>query len=222
MKPTPLLFVGVFASFAAAWLGLISASNSQIGNLQPQVDEENAEIYPINVSGITAQGRNVYLSEGCNYCHTQMVKGPEAGADIARGWGARRTVARDYIYESGATIGVMRNGPDLSNLGAPLEEGSRRKYIQDPAWLYVHLFNPRIQVADSTMPSYRHLFHKRAISGQPSPDALQLGESEEIADGYEIVPSDDAKALVAYLLSLDRSHPLSEVKGSAAPAAAAK
>jgi len=219
VKPTPLLFAGIFASFAAAWVGLISASNTQIGSLTPQVDEENADIYPINVAGIAEQGRRVYVSNGCNYCHTQLVRESHAGADIAREWGSRRTVARDYIYDTGATIGFMRNGPDLSNIGAPKAENSKRKYVEDPKWHYAHLYNPRSVVPASNMPSYRFLFEKRKISGQRAEDALDLADVEA---GYEVVPTDDTRALVAYLLSLDRSHPLKEVKGAPAPAAPAQ
>jgi cytochrome c oxidase cbb3-type subunit 2 len=221
VKPTPLLFAGIFASFAAAWLGLIVASDNQIGNLQPQVDEENADIYPINVAGIAEQGRRVYVSNGCNYCHTQLVRDASAGADIAREWGSRRTVARDYIYEGGSTIGFMRNGPDLSNIGAPKEETSKRKYVDDAKWHYAHLYNPRSVVPASNMPAFRFLFEKRKISGQRSDDALNLTEADGIEAGYEVVPSNDAKALVAYLRSLDKSHPLSEVKGGT-PSPAAK
>ena len=222
MKPTPLLFAGIFASFAAAWLGLIVASDVQIGNLQPQVDEENADIYPINVAGIAEQGRRVYVSNGCNYCHTQFVRDASAGADISREWGNRRTVARDYIYEGGATVGFMRNGPDLANIGAPKEETSKRKYVDDAKWQYAHLYNPRSTVPGSNMPAYRFLFETRKISGQRSDDALNLTEADGIEAGYEVVPSNDAKALVAYLRSLDKSHPLSEVKGAAPSPAAAK
>ncbi len=223
MKPTPLLFAGIFASFAAAWLGLIVASDTQIGNLQPQVDEENADVYPINVAGLAEQGRRVYIANGCNYCHTQLVREPHAGPDIAREWGTRRTVARDYIYESGAVIGFMRNGPDLANIGAPKAENSRRGYVNDPKWQYAHLYNPRATTPASNMPAYRYLFEKRKISGERSENALNLTEADGVEAGYEMVPNNDAKALVAYLLSLDRSHPLKEVKGAApAPAAAAK
>ena len=68
------------------------------------------------------------------------------------------------------------------------------------------------------MPAYRFLYEKRRIAGERSPDALKLTGSDAPADGWEIVPTYDANCLVAYLMSLDQSHPLKEVKG-AAPAA---
>jgi len=87
------------------------------------------------------------------------------------------------------------------------------------AWHHVHLFSPRSINIDSDMPSYRFLYRARRISDAPSADALQLTGSDAPPDGWEVVPTFDAKCLVAYLMSLNQSHPLKEVR-SAAPAAA--
>jgi cytochrome c oxidase cbb3-type subunit 2 len=70
------------------------------------------------------------------------------------------------------------------------------------------------------MPAYRFLYEKRRISGEPSANALKLTAHNAPPAGFEIVPSYDAQCLVAYLMSLDQSYPLKEVKGTAtAPAA---
>jgi len=222
VKSTSVLFTGIFASFAIAWYGLVMIPQSQIGNLQPQVDEENQDVYPINIAGEANRGRQVYVAEGCNYCHTQFVRDAHAGPDIEREWGTRRTVARDYIYETPVTLGYMRNGPDLSNTGAPKADESKRKYVSDPNWLYTHLYNPRSVVPESIMPAYRFLFEKRQIVGQRSDDAITLLGTDVVPEGYEVVPKPEAKALVAYLQSLDKTHPLKEVKGPAPVAAPAK
>ena len=71
------------------------------------------------------------------------------------------------------------------------------------------------------MPDYRFLYDKRHIGGEPDADALKLTGADAPGEGWEIVPNYDAKCLVAYLMSLDQSHPLKEVK-SAAPAASPK
>ena len=71
------------------------------------------------------------------------------------------------------------------------------------------------------MPPFKYLFLKRKISGERSPDALSLTGADAVPSGYEVVPTDKARALVAYLLSLDKSHPLKEAKGGAVPTAAA-
>jgi cbb3-type cytochrome oxidase cytochrome c subunit len=102
------------------------------------------------------------------------------------------------------------------------------------AWHHLHLYSPRGMTfelllasenrpdnRDSMMPAYRFLYEKRPISGERSADALQLTGPDAPTPGWEVVPSYDAKCLVAYLMSLDQSHPLKEVKsgGGAAPAA---
>ena len=87
------------------------------------------------------------------------------------------------------------------------------------AWHHVHLYSPRSINVDSVMPSYRFLYEARRISDAPSAEALHLTGSDAPREGWEIVPTFDARCLVAYLMSLNQSHPLKEVR-SAAPAAA--
>jgi len=93
------------------------------------------------------------------------------------------------------------------------------------AWHHRHLYSPRSMSPDnrdSTMPAYKFLYEKQPISGERSADALPLTGAEAPPPGWEVVPTYDAKCLVAYLMSLDQSHPLKEVKtaaGAAPPAA---
>jgi cbb3-type cytochrome oxidase cytochrome c subunit len=87
------------------------------------------------------------------------------------------------------------------------------------AWHHVHLYSPRSINVDSVMPSYRFLYQTRRISDAPSAEALHLTGSDAPREGWEIVPTFDARCLVAYLMALNQSHPLKEVR-SAAPAAA--
>lgn len=120
------------------------------------------------------------------------------GPDMDWGWGRRATVAADFLQDNPALPGAQRLGPDLANVGV-------RK--PDANWHLKHLYAPKSQVPDSTMPPYRFLFEKRKIGRVPSPDALKL---DAIEAGYEVVPTDDAKALAAYLLSLRADVPLFE------------
>jgi len=92
--------------------------------------------------------------------------------------------------------------------------------LYSAAWQHVHLYSPRSINVDSNMPSYRFLYQTRRVTDAPSADALKLTGSEAPPEGWEIVPTYDAKCLVAYLMSLNQSHPLKEVR-SAAPAAPA-
>jgi cbb3-type cytochrome oxidase cytochrome c subunit len=88
------------------------------------------------------------------------------------------------------------------------------------AWHHVHLYSPRSINFDSNMPSYRFLYQARRISDARSSDALQLTGSDAPPEGWEIVPTYDAKCLVAYMMALNQSHPLKDVRSAVAPAAA--
>src|SRR5262249_12783497 len=80
------------------------------------------------------------------------------------------------------------------------------------AWHHVHLFAPRSINPDSNMPSFRFLYRIRRITGERSAEALQLSGSDAPPEGWEIVPTFDAKCVVAYLMGLNQSHPLKEVR----------
>ncbi|HTL15669.1 MAG TPA: cbb3-type cytochrome c oxidase subunit II [Patescibacteria group bacterium] len=120
------------------------------------------------------------------------------GPDIVRGWGKRRTVAEDFLYDSPVMPGSQRIGPDLANVGSRLP---------DVNWHLLHLYNPKI-VPGSPMPPYRFMFEKRRIERARSPDALALKDELAPEPGYEIVPRAEARALVAYLTSLHATAPL--------------
>lgn len=121
------------------------------------------------------------------------------GPDMARGWGKRRTVAEDFLYDYPVMPGSQRIGPDLADVGARLP---------DVNWHLMHLYAPRQMVKDSPMPPYRFLFEKRRIERARSPDALTLPAEMAPPPGYEIVPTQKAIALAAYLTSLRVDEPL--------------
>jgi cytochrome c oxidase cbb3-type subunit 2 len=60
------------------------------------------------------------------------------------------------------------------------------------------------------MPSYKYLYVMRKIDGQRSAEAIDLLPPDTPPDGYEVVPTAEAEALVAYLISLNRNYPLPE------------
>lgn len=131
------------------------------------------------------------------------------GPDISRGWGIRRTVAEDFLFDYPVMLGSQRVGPDLANVGVRLS---------DPNWQLRHLYNPRSEVKDSTMPPYRFLFEKRRIQKGRSPEALVLPPELAPEPGYEILPKPEANALVAYLLSLRANEPIFSAPVSVAAA----
>ncbi len=207
MKQSSSIFTGILAVFGLSFAVMAMMPAFQLNSLQPVVNEDLGDIYPIDVSGVQAEGRAVYVAQGCVACHTEQVRGLDDGADLARGWGVRQSVARDYIYESPVLLGTMRFGPDLANIGARKDKDDPYKYTA--AWHYMHLYDPQATSPGTNMPSYKFLFEKRKIAGQRDSDALPL-PAGTVPEGYQIVPSMQARQLVAYLTSLDHSHALPE------------
>ena len=104
--------------------------------------------------------------------------------------------------------------PPGSPAGVEAKPGEPPPY--SAAWHHRHLYSPRSFSIDSDMPAYRFLYERRSIGSEPSADALELTGRDAPPAGWEIVPTYDAQCLVAYLMSLDQSHPLKEVKSPAA------
>lgn len=198
MKNGLLIFTGAFATLALSWAGVVLSAHHQLGGLTQFRDPVDDALYPAPLTGLADQGRQVYQDLGCVSCHTQQVRREGFGADIARKWGTRQSVARDYIRERTVLIGSSRFGPDLRNVGA-------RTYA-DAEYFYKILYAPG-QLAHG-MPAYSFLFDVRPVgSVQSSHKSIQV-----TADGKEIVPTRRAQALVAYLLSLKDTYEYPEAK----------
>lgn len=152
------------------------------------------------LTALEQRGLQVYLSEGCVYCHTQQVR-PLAQDTTRFG---RASVAGDYarLVPIGAftptprVLGTERTGPDLTNIAARQPSA---------VWHYLHLYQPRAVVPGSIMPSFPWMFEVR--------DSARAGDSAIVIPaphapkGGVVVPRESARALVAYLLAL-QSAPL--------------
>ena len=87
-----------------------------------------------------AQGRDLYLSLGCFYCHSQFVR--------VQDWGIGNTSnSGDFSYDNPHSLGTERTGPDLQQIG-----GYRPTY-----WHYLHDRNPRTTSPESIMPNFAFL-----------------------------------------------------------------
>jgi mono/diheme cytochrome c family protein len=90
-----------------------------------------------------AQGRSIYISEGCVNCHSQFVK-PGSRDELL--WGPTQSIEA-FTKEAPPLFGNRRQGPDLMNIG------NRRS--RD--WLKLHFIAPRKLAPGSSMPSYDYL-----------------------------------------------------------------
>lgn len=101
-----------------------------------------------------ADGRRVYIAEGCIHCHSQFVR-PGTRDELA--WGPAAPLG-SLLDAAPPLFGNRRQGPDLQNVGI------RRS----PGWNRLHLIEPRMVSPGSRMPSYAHLF----AAGDPRGEAL--------------------------------------------------
>ncbi len=118
MKNLNFLLAGIFLAVAFPFGALVVSSQVQLGSLGPAPAEEGGPLFPSREPGLAIQGRAVYVSLGCVSCHTQQVRPAGQGSDIARGYGVRASVARDYVLQKPVLLGERRIGPDLANFGA--------------------------------------------------------------------------------------------------------
>lgn len=135
------------------------------------------------------RGRDVYVAEGCSYCHTQQVR-PLAQDRVF----GRPSAAGDYAYATPELLGSERNGPDLSTIGTrqPSE-----------VWQLIHLYEPRSLVAESIMPAYKWLFVAKDHAGRG--DVVVQVPAGFGPHGKVIVATRKALDLVAYLKSLKQA-----------------
>jgi cytochrome c oxidase cbb3-type subunit II len=135
---------------------------------------------------IEAEGREIYVANGCSYCHTQQVR-PLAQDKMF----GRPSAPGDFTYQTPELLGSERTGPDLTNVGARQPSA---------VWQYIHLYNPRAVVPDSIMPSFAWMFEvvDKAPAGVSS---VPLPKSHAPPHGV-VIPGREAQALLAYLLSL--------------------
>ncbi len=148
------------------------------------------------------------------------------GPDVERGWGARRSVARDFLNDSPVLLGSVRVGPDLASIGtrapekfaAPWQTATTNVAAEVEHRLFVHLYNPRLLAPASTCPSATYLFDKQ------KPDVRFAGEPLALpGQTAPVFPKHNARALVAYLLTqrTDVSLPEAPTPAVAKPAAPA-
>jgi cytochrome c oxidase cbb3-type subunit I/II len=99
-------------------------------------------------------GRDIYISEGCVGCHSQMIR-PFRSETERYG---EYSKSGEYIYDRPFLWGSKRTGPDL------MREGG--KYPD--SWHYNHMMDPTSMSPGSIMPAYPHMLdEKMDLSGLP-------------------------------------------------------
>jgi len=145
------------------------------------------------LTAFQSEGRRVFVANGCSYCHTQQVR--PLNQDKVFG---RPSAPGDFAFQTPELLGSQRTGPDLTNVG---------ERQPSEVWQYIHLYNPRAVVPQSIMPAFEWLFEV-VDHAPPGVTPIVLPKRYAPAHGV-VVPTHDARALVAYLMALKQS-PLPE------------
>ncbi len=147
-------------------------------------------------TALQLEGRDVYIREGCNVCHSQMVRPFRAETERYGSY----SVAGEHVWEHPFLWGSKRTGPDLARVGG--------RYSDE--WHRVHLINPRDVVPESNMPGFPWLAENQ-IDSELTPKKMRVFKDmfgvpyteEQIEKAAEDVEGKtELDAVVAYLQSL--------------------
>src|SRR5690625_7447234 len=103
------LFGGAMVTIALAISALVVVPYMQLSDIEAP---EGVEEY----SSAELRGRQQYIANGCEDCHTQQPRAREQDPDAERGWG-RTAGAADYYYDTPHLVGQRRTGPDVLTIG---------------------------------------------------------------------------------------------------------
>lgn len=142
-------------------------------------------------TALELEGRDIYIREGCNTCHSQMVR-PFRSETQRYG---EYSKAGEFVYDHPFLWGSKRTGPDLHRVGG--------KY--GDLWHFNHMLSPEITSSGSIMPAYPHLLEKDIdYTTMPSKISAMRTLGVPYAEGYEQVAVDSAKAqAVSIVKNLD-------------------
>jgi cytochrome c oxidase cbb3-type subunit I/II len=108
-------------------------------NIQPVVDADgNNVIQPY--TPLELIGRDIYLTEGCYNCHSQMIRPLRFETERY----GEYSKAGEFIYDHPFQWGSKRTGPDLAREGG----------LRSNAWHYQHMLAPKDLSPGSLMPAY--------------------------------------------------------------------
>ena len=223
---------GLLGTFGIPWLVLIVIPYSSMQNPDPVEFEEDSGLtgfYVPKRDGRITEGSRIYGQEGCATCHSQLIRPTYAGNDVHRDESAglrigkgitedsrRETNQMDFAQERAAQIGQGRVGPDLANFGRRLEHYLElNKSTRTPEeWVLMHFYNPKDtpnyqnneRPYNSACPPKSGFFDEVAVHGAGY-GTLPVDAGE----GKGVKPTDRARILASYLLSLKkdtRNNPL--------------
>ncbi|MFQ5947865.1 MAG: cbb3-type cytochrome c oxidase subunit I [Acidimicrobiia bacterium] len=154
--PLRTIVRGAVALFVLAALGAFVVPALDADDEGPTLLAEESR--RLEAGSDEAAGRDVYIQEGCWYCHTQQVR--PVITDVGLGPVGR---IGDYVFDEPPLLGLERIGPDLAHSGSRSPTDSLR-------WNLEHLKAPRtsedpeVRRPWSTMPAYDYLSDEELVA----------------------------------------------------------
>lgn len=187
-----------FVEKRVGWLAIFATIVISIGGLvqitplifQKQTNEPVVGLKPY--TALELEGRDIYIREGCNVCHSQMIRPFRAETERY----GHYSLAGEHVWERPFLWGSKRTGPDLARVGG--------RYSDE--WHYVHLMNPRDVVPESNMPGFPWLAENK-LDGETTAKKMEVFRQfgvpytdEDIAGAKAAVfGKTEMEALIAYL-----------------------
>lgn len=156
----------LFAAAAVAVISVGTLVTTFIPLFMPATQPVSRLIRPY--TAVETEGRDIYVREGCNNCHTQTVR--PLRSEVAR-YG-EYSKPEEFAYDRPFLWGSRRTGPDLARIGA--------KYPD--SWHYQHMADPQGMFPESNMPGYRWLAERALETSAAGRKASVLGFGYSDAD----------------------------------------
>jgi cytochrome c oxidase cbb3-type subunit I/II len=206
-KPVPFLVLAFIAVFIGGAIEIVPMLT--IKSNIPTIEA----VKPL--TPLEQYGRDIYVSEGCYTCHSQMIRPFRSETER---YGEYSKVG-EFVYDHPFQWGSKRTGPDLQRVGG--------KYPD--SWHYNHMVDPPAISPGSIMPVYEHMAYNKLDTvrigkhitalrtvGVPYPDGYEESAATDMltqakivaealkAEGVETEPDTELVALIAYLQRLGK------------------
>lgn len=168
---------------------------------------------------LEVEGRDIYIAEGCNNCHSQMIR-PFRSETERYG---EYSKAGEFVYDHPFLWGSKRTGPDLHRLGGKYPDSWHLRHMLDPnstspgsimpsyPWLYTQDMDTesiaaRIRALQTVGVPYAEGYEDQALGdlqaqAEEITDGLHDSGFEEI-DGIEVTSDKKIIAIIAYMQRL--------------------
>lgn len=202
LEKHPFFFaVGVFVTIAFA--GLIEILPNFAQASQPTIGTAP-------YSTLEIAGRNVYIKNSCNACHSQLIRPFKSETDRY----GHYSLSGEYAYDRPFLWGSKRTGPDLMRVGNYRTTDWHENHMKDPAgvvpgsimpaygWMFTNLAD--IDTAYAEQVTVKNVFNVPYNQDIPMKDGstVQVSLADDLA-GAQASALEEAKAIAADMKDQD-------------------